>query len=97
MKRICIRKLHECENVIFAYKCIWDKTKIWSHVWRRNKPYGRRERREEEEEEEKKKRREEESQAKKVWKLTLIMDSMRLCMNFHAWLVSSLSPNLRFY
>ena len=32
----------------------------------------------------------------KVWKLTLIMDSMRLCMNFHAWLVSSLSPNLGF-
>ena len=31
-----------------------------------------------------------------VWKLTLIMDSMRLCMNFHAWLVSSLSPNLGF-
>ena len=22
MKRICIRKLHECENVLFAYKCI---------------------------------------------------------------------------
>ena len=54
------------------------------------------ERREEEEEEEKKKRREEESQAKKVWKLTLIMDSMRLCMNFHALLVNSLSPNLGF-
>ena len=31
-----------------------------------------------------------------VWKLTLIRDSMRLCMNFHAWLVSSLSPNLGF-
>ena len=31
-----------------------------------------------------------------VWKLTLIMDSMRLCMNFHAWLVSSLPPNLGF-
>ena len=29
-------------------------------------------------------------------KLTLIMDSMRLCMNFHAWLVSSLSPNFWF-
>ena len=24
MKRICIRKLHECENVLFAYKCIYD-------------------------------------------------------------------------
>ena len=22
MKRICIRKLHECENVLFAYKCV---------------------------------------------------------------------------
>ena len=31
-----------------------------------------------------------------VWKLTLIMDSKRLCMNCHAWLVSSLSPNLGF-
>ena len=31
-----------------------------------------------------------------VWKLTLIMDSMILCMNFHAWLVSGLSPNLGF-
>ena len=35
-------------------------------------------------------------QANKVWKLTLIMDSKRLCMNCHAWLVSSLSPNLEF-
>ena len=52
--------------------------------------------REEEEEEEKKKRREEESQAKKVWKLTLIMDSMRLCMTFHACMINSLSPNLGF-
>ena len=39
------------------------------------------ERREEREEEEKKKRREEESQAKKVWKLTLIMNSMRFGMD----------------
>ena len=38
-------------------------------------------RREEEEEEEKKKRREEEMKAKKVWKLTLIMDSMRFGMD----------------
>ena len=37
--------------------------------------------REEEEEEEKKKTREGESQAKKVWKLTLIMDSMRFGMD----------------
>ena len=40
----------------------------------------------EEEEEEKKKRREEVSQAKKVWKLTLIMNSMRFC---HASIPSS--------
>ena len=32
-----------------------------------------------------------------VWKLNLCMDSMRLCMNFHAWLVCSLSPNLGFF
>ena len=31
-----------------------------------------------------------------VWKLPLVMDYMRLCMNFHAWLVISLSPNLGF-
>ena len=23
VKRICKRKLHECENVLFAYKCIY--------------------------------------------------------------------------
>ena len=42
--------------------------------------------------------REEEVQARptRYGKLTLIMDSMRLCMNFHAWLLSSLSPNLGF-
>ena len=28
MKRICIRKLHECENVLFAYKCIYILLKI---------------------------------------------------------------------
>ena len=37
----------------------------------------------------KKRRRGRGDQAKKVWKLTLIMNSMCLCMNFHAWLVSS--------
>ena len=31
-----------------------------------------------------------------LWKLNLCMDSMRLCMNFHAWLVCSLSPNMGF-
>ena len=30
---------------------------------------------------------EKESQAKKVWKLTLFMNPMRLCMNFHALMV----------
>ena len=54
----------------------------------KEKRRGRGRRRREEEEEEIK--------AKKVWKLTLIMDFMILCMNFHAWLVSSLSPNLGF-
>ena len=23
VKQICIRKLHECENVLFAYKCVY--------------------------------------------------------------------------
>ena len=53
------------------------------------------EKREEEKRKRKKRRGRRRNQAK-VWKLTLIMDSMRLCMNFHAWLVSSLSPNLGF-
>ena len=54
-------------------------------------------RRGEEEEEEKKRKKEDSSQDQaKVWKLTLNMDSMRLSMNFYAWLVSSLSPNLGF-
>ena len=52
-------------------------------------------RREEEEEEEKKKRREEESQAKKVWKLTLIMDSMRFGMDLWFCMIIIL-PNLGF-
>ena len=47
------------------------------------------EKREEEKRKKKKRRREGERSSKKVWKLTLIMNSMRLCMNFHAWLVSS--------
>ena len=40
-------------------------------IWRRTNRMGRRRRRREEEEEKRK-----ESQAKKVWKLTLIMNSM---------------------
>ena len=46
---------------------------------------GKKERRREEEEEEEKRKKE--SQAKKVWKLNLCMDFMRLCMNFHALMV----------
>ena len=48
---------------------LWDKTKIWSHVWRRANREGRKE--EEEEEEEKKRKR---RSSKKVWKLNLSMD-----------------------
>ena len=49
----------------------------------------RREERKGEEEEEEKRKEEDSSQdqAKKVWKLNLCMDSMRLCMNFHALMV----------
>ena len=48
----------------------------------------REERRGEEEKEEKRKKGDSsQDQAKKVWKLNLCMDSMRLCMNFHALLV----------
>ena len=70
------------------------KDQNWSHFGESSKTDGRSRKEEEEEEEEEKKRKRRSS--KKVWKLTLIMDSMRLCMNFHAWLVSSLSPNLGF-
>ena len=44
-----------------------------------------REGREEKEKRDKKKM--EEIKQAKVWKLTLIMNSMRLCMNFHALMV----------
>ena len=58
------------------------KDQNWSHL---------RENLEREEEgEEKRKRKEEDSsqdQAKKVWKLTLFMNPMRLSMNFHALMV----------
>ena len=56
--------------------------------------------REEEEEEEKKKRREEEGGAKKVWKLTLSMDSsldhmdfVWNCIDTCLWLVDCRKPN----
>ena len=39
------------------------------------------------EEEEERKRKKMEIKQSKVWKLNLCMDSMRLCMNFHALLV----------
>ena len=49
------------------------------------------EKREEEEEEEKKKRREEEREIKKVWKLTLSMDSsmdrMELCIDLYGYMI----------
>ena len=46
-------------------------------IWRRTNRMGRRRRRREEEEEKRKK----ESQAKKVWKLTVIMNPMRFGMD----------------
>ena len=51
----------------------------WPQIGRGNRGEG------EEEEEEKKRKRE--SSKKKVWKLNLCMDSMRLSMNFHALMV----------
>ena len=61
----------------------WDKTKIGLILKRENRRKGEKRRREEEdeEEEEKKKRRRREAMIKKVWKLTLIMDSMRFGMD----------------
>ena len=67
------------------------KDQNWSHLGRGNRGEEKEKRRREEEE---KKR--SQDQANKVWKLPLVMDYMRLCMNCHAWLVSSLSPNLGF-
>ena len=63
------------------------KDQHWSHLEEGTNREERR--REEEEEEEKRKKKRSQDQANKVWKLTLIMNSMRLCMNFYAWLVSS--------
>ena len=59
----------------------WDKTKIGLILKRENRREGEKRRREEEEEEEKKKWRRREAMIKKVWKLTLIMDSMRFGMD----------------
>ena len=67
------------------------KTKNWSHVGgeqtvkrgkERRKGRGRRRREEEEE------------KIKRYGTMTFIMDSMRLCMTFHACMINSLSPNL---
>ena len=62
------------------------KDQNWSHFGKKSKPWREREeerrRGEEEEEGEKFKQ-----SSIKVWKLNLCMDSMRLCMNFHALLV----------
>ena len=66
----------------------------WSHLGRGTKREGEGE--EKRKRKKKKRRRGRRDQAKKVWKLTLVMDFMRLCMDCHAWLVSSLSPNLGF-
>ena len=54
------------------------KRPIWSQIG--VEPDGRKR-------EEEKRKRKKESQAKKVWKLTLFMNPMRLCMNFHALMV----------
>ena len=70
------------------------KDQNWTHL---EKGTNREERRRvQEEEEEKRKNKRSQDQANKVWKLTLIMNSMRLCMNFHAWLVSSCPQTLSF-
>ena len=66
-------------------KKIWIRAKLVSHFERPNRRERREEeKREEEEEEEKKKRREKEREIKKVWKLTLSMDSSMDHMDF-AW------------
>ena len=76
----------------------WDfKDQIWSQI-------GRTRREGEAKRKRKKKKRRRGAKVKPtrygtldfVGKLPLVMDYIRLCMNFHAWLVSSLSPNLGF-
>ena len=70
------------------------KTKNWSHVGeeqtvkRGKERIGGRGRRRREEDEEK---------IKRYGTMTFIMDSMRLCMTFHACMINSLSPNLGFF
>ena len=72
-------------------------------IVKREKKRGGRGRREEEEEEEKMKKESQDQASQKgmdawilVWKLTLIMNSMRLCMNFHALMVILL-PKFRVF
>ena len=69
------------------------KTKNWSHVEEektvkrgKERRRGRGRRRREEEEE----------KIKRYGTMTFIMDSMRLCMTFHACMINILSPNLGF-
>ena len=54
------------------------KDQNWSHLEEGSKPLR---------EKRKRKRRGSSSKTYKVWKLNLCMDSMRLCMNFHALMV----------
>ena len=61
------------------------KDQNWSHLGRGTKREGEGE--EKRKRKKKKRRRGRGDQAKKVWKLNLCMDSMRLCMNFHALMV----------
>ena len=67
------------------------KTKNWSHVGEektvkrgKERRRGRGRRRREEEEE----------KIKRYGTMTFIMDSMRLCMTFHACMINSLSPKI---
>ena len=63
-------------------KIIWIRAKLVSYFERPNRRERREEeKREEEEEEEKNKKREEEREIKKVWKLTLSMEIMKISMN----------------
>ena len=57
------------------------------------KKRGGKERRRKRREEEEKRKREKKKQSQKGMELHGIL---KFCMNFHAWMVSSLSPNLGF-
>ena len=70
-----------------------DKTKIGLILKRENRREGEKRRRKEEEEEEEKKKRRRGKQSQKGMELHGIL---KFCMNFHAWMVIILSPNLGF-